>query len=738
MQTLISEGIARLAGASSQAIFHLKQAMGGGKTHLLVGFGLLARHPELRKAYCAGMPHASNFNSANIAAFNGRNSPPHFFWGEIASQLEKADLFQEYWASGPKAPDEKAWIQLFDGADPVLILLDEMPPYFEDLATRPGGAGTVADIATRAFANLLTAAGKKSKVCVVISDLWAAYQSGGALINRALDNARQELGRQERNITPVDLAANEIYDILRKRLFSSVPDKAEIEDIAAAFGRKLEEAAKSKTASRGAEAIADEIAATYPFHPQLKNIVAVEPEDILPDSAPVDWSIPEYAKVKVAWREDLTELERRRLEAQMLPRVPYRERVENAKRPEEVGELVHEHIWEAVNAHLGTSADAFPDLVEQLGVMRYGHRPRLADTFCGSGQIPFEAARLGCEVYASDLNPVACMLTWGAFHIVGGSPERREDLMREQQKLMRKVQADIDLLGVETDGQGWRAKVFLYCVEARCPQTGWMVPLLPTRVVSKGYRVIAELVPDPIGHRYEVAIRSGVTDKELAAAEKGTVISDGRGQDPYLIHTIDGSEYRTKISTLRGDYRKNDGTIGNRLRMWEKGDFKPKPDDIFQERVYCIQWMRPKKKGRGDEYEFRAVTDADLKRERIVEEFIAEHLAEWQEKGWAPDMRIEPGYNTDQPIRERGWTHWHHLFNPRQLLIAGMVNRFSDARLKFGLVQALNFITDPNPYGTSTRLFHRAISTIPDKYYRDSKLNLTAFVTFHHRPPWLR
>jgi hypothetical protein len=279
MQTLISEGIARLAGASSQAIFHLKQAMGGGKTHLLVGFGLLARHPELRKTYCAGMPHASDFNSANIAAFNGRNSPPHFFWGEIASQLEKADIFQEYWASGPKAPDEKAWIQLFDGADPVLILLDEMPPYFEDLATRPVGAGTVADIATRAFANLLTAAGKKSNVCVVISDLWAAYQSGGALINRALDNARQELGRQERNITPVDLAANEIYDILRKRLFSSVPDQAEIEDIAAAFGRKLEEAAKSKTASRGAEAIADEIAATYPFHPQLKNIVALFKEN---------------------------------------------------------------------------------------------------------------------------------------------------------------------------------------------------------------------------------------------------------------------------------------------------------------------------------------------------------------------------------------------------------------------------------------------------------------------------
>jgi predicted AAA+ superfamily ATPase len=87
------------------------------------------------------------------------------------------------------------------------------------------------------------------------------------------------LGRQERNITPVDLAANEIYAILRKRLFKSLPDQAVIDDIAAAYGRKLEEASKSKVASRGAEAIADEIAATYPFHPRLKNVIALFKEN---------------------------------------------------------------------------------------------------------------------------------------------------------------------------------------------------------------------------------------------------------------------------------------------------------------------------------------------------------------------------------------------------------------------------------------------------------------------------
>jgi adenine-specific DNA methylase len=31
-------------------------------------------------------------------------------------------------------------------------------------------------------------------------------------------------------------------------------------------------------------------------------------------------------------------------------------------------------------------------------------------------------------------------------------------------------------------------------------------------------------------------------------------------------------------------------------------------------------------------------------------------------------MEIESGYNTEQVIRERGWTHWNHLFNARQLL----------------------------------------------------------------------
>ena len=414
----------------------------------------------------------------------------------------------------------------------------------------------------------------------------------------------------------------------------------------------------------------------------------------LPETAPVDWSKPEYEMLRVAWRKDLTELERRRLEAQMLPRASYRERVNQARRPEEVIDTVHDHIWDAVNTHLGTNAQSFPELVEQLGIMRYGHRPRVADTFCGSGQIPFEAARLGCDVYASDLNPVACMLTWGAFNIVAGSQHSREKLAKDQQELVRRVKADIDKLGVETDGKGWRAKVFLYCVETRCPQTGWTVPLLPTRVVSKGYRVVADLLPDSVNTRYVIQIRTGASDADMEAAETGTVGRDDKYGEAYLIHQVDGVVYKTKISTLRGDYQQTDGTTGNRLRLWEKLDVMPRPEDLLQERLYCVEWMRPKEKGKGDDYEFRSVTEDDLQRDRIVQRYVVQHLADWQTRGWVPEMRIEvggpPRYQGLDLIRARGWTHWHHLFNPRQLLVASFVNRNGGATGKFSLTRMLN------------------------------------------------
>ena len=145
-------------------------------------------------------------------------------------------------------------------------------------------------------------------------------------------------------------------------------------------------------------------------------------------------------------------------------------------------------------------------LVEQLGMLRYGHRPRVGDTFCGGGSIPFEAARLGCDVYASDLNPVACMLTWGALNIIGANAEKREEIEKAQQEVAEAVDREITELGIEHNERGDRAKAFLYCLETRCPETGWMVPIAPSWVISRNRQVYAKLIPNSDKKRFDIEI----------------------------------------------------------------------------------------------------------------------------------------------------------------------------------------------------------------------------------------
>lgn len=383
------------------------------------------------------------------------------------------------------------------------------------------------------------------------------------------------------------------------------------------------------------------------------------------------WTFPlncDEHGISIRWQKDISQEDKLDIYRKALTTFDtYEERASLCKRPEEVDEAwLFAPVWSAVNhhyAHLGINAHSFPDLIEQLGILRYGHRPRVGDTFSGGGSIPFEAARLGCDVYASDLNPIACMLTWGALNIIGSNPENHAAIKQAQLEAAKAVDEEIIALGIEHDESGNRAKAYLYCLETRCPETGWIVPLSPSWVVSPRQGVIAKLIPNPSLKRFDIELEFGVSAAALEIAQQGTV------RDGDLVYELNGKTYRKPIRTLRGDFRGSDGSSGTRLRRWEKNDFKPRTDDVFQERLYAIQWITKESLSQ-PRYEtfFSAVNDADLAREKKVEDIVAANLAIWQECGFVPDMAIEPGFNTTQPIRERGWGYWHHLFSPRDLL----------------------------------------------------------------------
>ena len=103
----------------------------------------------------------------------------------------------------------------------------------------------------------------------------------------------------------------------------------------------------------------------------------------------------------------------------------YAERIRDCERPENI-DGPSAAAWAEINVHLGTTGTTLPELIEQLGQRQFGHTPRVGDSFCGGGSIPFEAARIGCEAFGSDLNPVAGLLTWASLNVLGGGESVQE------------------------------------------------------------------------------------------------------------------------------------------------------------------------------------------------------------------------------------------------------------------------------------------------------------------------
>jgi adenine-specific DNA methylase len=334
----------------------------------------------------------------------------------------------------------------------------------------------------------------------------------------------------------------------------------------------------------------------------------------------------------------------------------YTERLKDCERPENI-EGPTTSAWVEINAYLGTTANSLPELVDQLGFRTFGHKPRVGDAFCGGGSIPFEAARIGCAAFGSDLNPVASLLTWASLNLLGGGEEKQAEIQRFQDAAFAAADEKVTEWGIEHNERGERAEAYVYCVEVKPDGCDYFIPLSPTWVVDENMSVIVQWHKVP-GSDYlspEVAV---VSIPEIAECKRtGATVVDSRVVDPF------DSSRSWSIEALRGP---------GGLRRWTNDDLVPRKGDVFQERLYCIRWIDSQGNRR-----YAAPDEADLRREVRVLELLRESFSEWQRDGFIPSKAIVSGYNTEQPIRERGWTHWHHLFTPRQLLTHGLLANLS-------------------------------------------------------------
>jgi adenine-specific DNA methylase len=106
--------------------------------------------------------------------------------------------------------------------------------------------------------------------------------------------------------------------------------------------------------------------------------------------------------------------------------------------------------------------------------------PLVVDPFAGGGSIPLEALRLGCEAFASDLNPVACLILKVLLEdIPRHGPGLAEELRRVGQEVKQAAEKELAEF-YPADPDGARPIAYLWARTVRCeaPNCGAEIPLV--------------------------------------------------------------------------------------------------------------------------------------------------------------------------------------------------------------------------------------------------------------------
>mgnify|MGYP000884131048 CR=1 FL=1 len=279
MELLLQQAFARMAGEkSASGIYKLSESMGGGKTQSMIVAGILARFPGLESVVGFKKPLAKAKPDV-VASFTGRATDKKV-WVSIGQQLG-----HDFPAD--RAPSETEWRDALKNRTG-LILLDELAFYLVHAASQGSKddgtrAATLAGIAMTNLFGAVRDYKECSRCVIVIADLQKDWEQGAdslAKILRSNDvlggtmqSVNNEMSKGAQSIAPVDNQKDELYAILRKRLFKGVA--ATDKDVAAVADAYIAEVNKaSALIERPTIKIREEILASYPFHFSTKHLIA--------------------------------------------------------------------------------------------------------------------------------------------------------------------------------------------------------------------------------------------------------------------------------------------------------------------------------------------------------------------------------------------------------------------------------------------------------------------------------
>jgi len=315
--------------------------------------------------------------------------------------------------------------------------------------------------------------------------------------------------------------------------------------------------------------------------------------------------------------------------------------------------------------------------------------PLVVDPFAGGGSIPLEALRVGCEAFASDLNPVACLILKVLLEdIPRHGPELAEDLRRLGAEITREVRAGLsELYPKDNDGATPIAYIWARTVRCESPRCGAEIPLARSYWLCKKasrrralrHRVVraAGKLPQVEFEVFEPNAEEDVPGGTVTRA-KATCLCCGTVLPPERV--------RTQLAAERGG---------------ADAVFDDQGQRVGGARMLAVVSLREGETGR----HYRLPTERDYAAVRLAHDRVAAMLDEWERRGKqglcpVPDESLPPIGTLGFRVQRYGMLRWGDLFTSRQkLALSGLGRAIArcgspDAQEALGLV--LGGVVDRN------------------------------------------
>ena len=305
--------------------------------------------------------------------------------------------------------------------------------------------------------------------------------------------------------------------------------------------------------------------------------------------------------------------------------------------------------------------------------------PLVVDPFAGGGSIPLEALRLGCEAFASDLNPVACLILKVMLEDI---PRHGPRLAKELRKVGAEIKAKaeeelVDLYPTDPDGATPIAYLWARTVRCEAPNCGAEIPLMRSFwLCKKANRKWA------LWHRVErcegkpPSVEFGVFEPKSDREVPGGTVTRAKATCVCCGAVLPPERVRAQLAAKKGGADVVFDAEGNRTGG---------------ARMTAVVTLRPSERGR----HYRLPTDADYEAVRKAQERVVQAIEEWERDGKqglcpVPDEPLPPIGTLGFRVQRYGMMQWGDLFTARQKeALVALARLVSKSPMSTGLLLAI-------------------------------------------------